>query len=98
VKKTPPKKQKKTQVMQRHSLTTSHQQTAAQTILKQRPPWKNSPLPVLLPSGTLYGMEHPFGQFGSAVPVLSPLNLLPTPKLLPEGTERETEKALTQCK
>ena len=34
---------------------------------------------------TSYGMEYPFGQFGSAVPAMSPPKILPTPSLLGEA-------------
>jgi len=32
-----------------------------------------------------YGMEYPFGQFGSAALAMSPPKILPTPSLLVEG-------------
>ena len=34
---------------------------------------------------TSYGMEYPFGQFGSAVLAMSPPKILPTPSLLVGG-------------
>ena len=34
---------------------------------------------------TSYGMEYPFGQFGSAVLAVSPPKILPTPSLLVRG-------------
>ena len=46
------------------------------------------PPPLLLASTaeqTSYGMEHPFGQLGSAVLAMSPHKLLPTPSLLAFG-------------
>jgi len=49
----------------------------------------------LLLSMTLYGMEYPFGRFGSAIQIVSPPNFLPTPSLL---AGKEKEKALTLCK
>lgn len=42
----------------------------------------------------LYIMGHPFGQFGSTVPALSPSNLLPIPALWPFRGEGAGEKAL----
>lgn len=45
----------------------------------------------------LYGMEHPFGEFGSAVIVVSPLNLHVL-NVLSSGTEWEKEKTLMLCK
>ncbi|GAB0203719.1 mitochondrial enolase superfamily member 1 [Grus japonensis] len=42
---------------------------------------------LLLPSMRSYGMEYPFGQFGSAVLAVSPPKILPTPNLLAFGGE-----------
>ena len=80
------KKEGKEEVMQRHTLATSHQQTDAQLVSEQWLFWKDFP-PVLLLSMMLYGMEYPFGWFGSAVSSVSLPSLLPTPSLLAEGRE-----------
>ena len=45
-----------------------------------------------------YGMEYPFGQLGSAVPAVSPPNLLCTSSLFTGRVGWEAEKALTLCK
>uniref|UniRef100_A0A8C0EEM0 Centrosomal protein 192 n=1 Tax=Bubo bubo TaxID=30461 RepID=A0A8C0EEM0_BUBBB len=72
-------------------------QTGAQPVSKQQLLWKNSRT-VLLLSMMLHGMDSPFGQLGSAVLIVSPPYLLPTPSLLSGVTEWEMEKALTLCK
>lgn len=51
-------------------------------------------LPILLVSMMLCDMEHHFGQLGSSVPAVSPLNLLSTPSLLAAGAGWGTEKAV----
>ena len=43
------------------------------------------PPPRFYAEQTSYGMEYPFGQFGSAVLDLSPPKILPTPSLLVRG-------------
>lgn len=86
--------QTKPQAMQRQSLTTSHQQTNALPISQQRIPWKNSPLPIFFLRMASYGMESLFGQFGSAVPLLSPPDLLLIPNLLPRGSKVRNREGL----
>ena len=54
--------------------------------------------PILMLSMTSYGLEYPFGQSGSAVPSVSPSNLLYTYSLLASGVVWGAEKALTLCK
>ena len=49
-------------------------------------------------SMTSYGMEYPFGQFGSAVLCVSPPNFLGTPSPLAGGVVWEAEKALALWK
>ena len=44
---------------------------------------------------TSHGMEYPFGQLGSAVPAVSPSNLLCTPSLFAGGVRSGAEKTLT---
>lgn len=56
-----------TSVMQRQSLTISHQQSNGPPVSEQQPPWQDNPLllpllPVLLLSTALGGMGCPFGQ------------------------------------
>lgn len=46
----------------------------------------------------LHIMGHPFGQFGSAVPALSPPSLFPIPSPLALGAEGTRESALMLCK
>lgn len=65
------------QVIQRQSLTISHQQTDAKSIPKQQLLWKN--YPVFVADHGVRSVEYPFGQLGSAVPAASPPCLLPTP-------------------
>ena len=43
------------------------------------------PPPRFYTEQTSYGMEYPFGQFGSAVLAMSPPKILPTPSLLGGG-------------
>lgn len=43
-------------------------------------------------------MEHPFGQFGAAVPAMFPLNLLSIPILLAVGVGAVGETASVLCK
>jgi len=45
-----------------------------------------------------YGMGYPFGQLGSAVPAVSALNFLCSPRLLTSRVVWEAEKAFTLCK
>lgn len=52
---------------------------------------------VLLLSMTSHGMEHLFGQLGSAVPAVSSPSVLCTSSLLSGGVVCEAEKALTLC-
>ena len=59
----------------------------------ERPPIPSSSPSFLLLSMTSYGMGYPFGQLGSAVPAVSPPNLLPTPSLLTGRAEQQKEKA-----
>jgi len=60
------------------SLSTSHQQTDAQSVLKQQLLCKNYPQFLLL-SMTLCDMEYSFDQLGSAVPAVSPPSPCPPP-------------------
>lgn len=77
--------------------TNSHQLTAAQLDLKK---WSNSnseqpaPCLVLLLSMTPYGLEYVFGQLGSSVPAISPLNLLCTPAHSLAGQWGKQKRAL----
>jgi len=50
---------------------------------------------LLLFSMMSYGMDYPFGQFGSAVLTVLPLIVLCTPSFLPGKAVREAEKSLT---
>lgn len=58
------------------------------------------PLPLFLLLSTVpYGVDHPFGQFRSAVLAMSPPSFLPTSSLLAEGTEwGRTVTASMLCK
>ena len=54
--------------------------------------------PVLLLSTASYAVGYPSGQWGSAVPAVSPPSALGTPSLLAGGPLRGAEKPLTPCK
>lgn len=56
------------------------------------------PASVLLLSMMLHGMKYFFDQFRSAGLAVTPSSRLPTPSVLTEGTEKETEKAFKLCK
>ncbi|KAK4820316.1 hypothetical protein QYF61_022933 [Mycteria americana] len=49
-------------------------------------------------SMTSYGTEYPFGQLGSAVPAVSPPNLLCTPSLLTGGTLKDFDRMIPERK
>ena len=79
-----------------HNAIAHHSLTDAQLVPKQQ---STPPPPGQLPSVyilgmTSHGMEYPFGQFGSAVPAVSPPNSL-CPSSLLAGWAREAEKSLT---
>lgn len=60
--------------------STHHLPQDAQPVSKQQLLWDEYH-PKLLLSMMVYGTEHPFGQFRSAVPPVSPPNLKLTPSL-----------------
>ena len=65
-----------------HNAIAHHPLTNAQPVPEQQPPSPQPTSPVCLFSMTSYGMEYPFGQFGPAVPAVSPPSFLCTPSLL----------------
>ena len=72
---------------------THHLPQHAQPVPEQQLLWNDywPPPKFLLLSEMLYGMEHPFGQFRSAVPAVSPPNRVSTPSLHSRVAEWETE-------
>ena len=68
-----------------HNAIAHHVLTNAQLVPEQQstPPGQLPPLYIL--GMTSYGMECPFGQFGSAVLAVSPPNFLCIPSLLAGG-------------
>ena len=60
------------------------------------PPLSFSFLLAFIAEQTSYGMEYPFGQFGSAVLAVSPPKLLPTPSLLLGGMLERSLGAVTK--
>jgi len=75
-------------MMQKQSPTSS--QLKSSQFLSNGNPRKLLPVFLLL-SVTLYCVEYLFGQFGSAVPVVSPPSLLRTSTYSLWGAEHETE-------
>lgn len=88
--------------MQRVSLTISHRDQCSASLRamatsEAKIPLLPPPPLLLLLNMMLYGMDHPYDHFGSAVPAVSPPSLLPVSSLLTGGAEREAEKVLMLC-
>ena len=77
-----------------HNAIAHHSLSNAQLVPKQRSAPPSQLLPVYILGMTSYGMEYPFGQFGSAVLAVSPPNFL-CPSSLLTGWAGEAEKSLT---
>lgn len=77
--------------MQRQFLTTSHQQP--DTRAERGPPWKGQTLLRALLSTMLCGTQYPSGQFRSAVPRVSPPNLLVLRSMFTGGYGTSSRKA-----
>ena len=71
-----------------HNAIAHHSLTDAQLVPEQRSAPPSQLPPVYILGMTSYSMEHPFGQFGSAVLAASPPSFLCTPSLHWQGSVR----------
>lgn len=72
-------------MVQRQTLTTSHQKTDAQQVSEQWLFWKD--FPSAFAEHDVLWCGTPLDQCGSAVSSVSPPSLLPTPSPFAEGTD-----------